>query len=183
MQNDADATPHSALDAVEADVQKLEPMIGRERLAIGEDLARARELLRDGMSRLQQGFDALRSSVDAQASSLSTLRDEASDGEARTAAIAELARDHQHLLKHSESVMMGLQLEDILGQLLDFTRQRAEGLSQIAATLAEAVDRESLVRRESLHERLKTAVAAVDKRADALCVQQESLATGDIELF
>jgi hypothetical protein len=87
------------------------------------------------------------------------------------------------VLSQSERAILGLQLEDVLGQLLEYTRKRADGLSKIAAALAEAVDRESLAQRDSLHDRLKAAMAEADERANRSVVDQQSLDTGDVELF
>lgn len=164
-------------------VPMLEPVIGRETIAMEDELVRARELLRDGMGRLHQFFDVLRSSVAAQADSLSRLSDEATDATARKAAIDALVIDHQRVVSQSETAVLGLQLEDVLGQLLDYSRRRAAGLSQIASALAEAVDQQTVAPNVSIQERLRLALADVDERALQCSVAQTSLDTGDVELF
>jgi hypothetical protein len=87
------------------------------------------------------------------------------------------------VLSQSETAILGLQLEDVLGQLLEYTRKRAEGLSTLAATLAEAVDHDTLAQNSALQQRLQHIVAQVDERAASKVVQQESLGSGDVELF
>ena len=43
-----------------------------------------------------------------------------------------------------ETAILGLlQLADVMGQLLEYTRKRAEGLSTLAETLADAVDHDT----------------------------------------
>jgi hypothetical protein len=161
----------------------LHPVIGRERDAMEEELVRARELLRDGMTKLHAFFDALRSSVTTQAVLLSKLGDDNVQAEERRATLQELLSDSERVLSQSESAILGLQLEDVLGQLLEFTRQRADGMSTLAAALAEVVDRDRLAQNSSLQERLRDAVAKVDERAGNRMVEQESLERGDVELF
>lgn len=159
------------------------PVIGREQEAMEEELLRARELLRDGMTKLHGFFDALRASVNSQADLLGKLRDEASDSEQRTTTIHQLIDDHKSVLTQSETAILGLQLEDVLGQLLEYTRQRANGLSKIASALSEAIDHDELAQNSALHDKLKTAVDEVDKRAQSRVVDQETLEPGDIDLF
>lgn len=161
----------------------MHPVIGREREAMEEELLRARELLRDGMTKLHDFFDALRASVGAQAVLLSKLRDDNVHADDRRATLHQLLSDHEHVLSQSESAILGLQLEDVLGQLLEFTRVRAEGMSSLADALAEAVDHDRVAQNSSLHKRLLTAVAKVDERAAIHAVEQDSLNQGDVELF
>ena len=161
----------------------LHPVIGRERDAMEEELVRARELLRDGMNKLHAFFDALRGSVTTQAALLSKLGDDNVQAEERRATLQELLIDSERVLSQSESAILGLQLEDVLGQLLEFTRQRAEGMSTLAAALAEAIDRDRLAQNSALQERLLLAVAKVDERAGNRAVKQDSLERGDVELF
>lgn len=161
----------------------LQPVIGRERMAMEEELVRARELLRDGMAKLHGFFDALRASVNAQAGLLEKLSDESMRAEDKKATLHQLFTDHERVLSQSETAILGLQLEDVLGQLLEYTRRRADGLSNLAATLADAVDHSSLRQNAELHERLRSVVAEVDQRANDRIVSQESLGSGDIELF
>jgi chromosome segregation ATPase len=160
----------------------LHPVIGRERDAMEEELMRARELLRDGMAKLHGFFDALRASVGAQASLLNKLGDETVHADDRRATLHQLFADHENVLSQSETAILGLQLEDVLGQLLEYTRKRAEGLSTLASALAEAVDHDTLAQNSALQQRLQTIVAQVDERAGS-AVQQESLGSGDVELF
>ncbi|MET0389280.1 MAG: hypothetical protein ABW321_25125 [Polyangiales bacterium] len=159
------------------------PVIGREQEAMEEELVRARELLRDGMTKLHGFFDALRSSVNAQSDLLSKLRDETADTESRASTIHQLIDDHKSVLTQSETAILGLQLEDVLGQLLEYTRQRASGLSKIASALSEAIDHDELAQNRALSDKLKTAVDEVDKRSQNRVVDQESLEPGDIDLF
>lgn len=162
---------------------ELHPVIGREREAMEEELLRARELLRDGMAKLHGFFDALRASVGAQATLLSKLSDETVQLEDRKATIDQLFVDHQSVLSQSETAILGLQLEDVLGQLLEYTAKRAEGLSTLASALAEAIDHDTLAQNSVLVERLREILAQVDQRAASKVVQQESLGSGDVELF
>ena len=161
----------------------LHPVIGREREAMEEELVRARELLRDGMTKLHTFFDALRGSVTTQTVLLSKLSDDDVQAEERRATLQELLADSERVRSQSESAILGLQLEDVLGQLLEFTRQRADGISTLAEALAEAVDRDRLAQNSSLQERLRSAVARVDERARNRAVEQSSLDRGDVELF
>lgn len=161
----------------------MEPVIGRERLAMEDELTRARALLRDGMARLHDFFDALRCNVDLQAASLSRLSDETTDVAARKAALDALARDHQRVLSQAENAVLGLQLEDVLGQLLEYSKERAAGLSQIASALAQAVDQQAIAPSEAVQERLRMAVADVEKRSNQCSVGQTSLDDGGVELF
>lgn len=167
----------------EATMPDLQPVIGRERMAMEEELVRARELLRDGMAKLHGFFDTLRESVNAQSELLEKLGDASVGAEDRQATLHQLFADQARVRSQSESAILGLQLEDVLGQLLEYTRRRADGLSNLAATLADAVDHSSLRQNVELHERLRSVVAEVDQRANDRIVSQESLGSGDIELF
>jgi hypothetical protein len=164
-------------------VPDLHPVIGRERDAMEEELLRARELLRDGMAKLHMFFDALRASVSAQSLLLEKLGDESVAVDDRRATLHQLFADQERVLSQSESAILGLQLEDVLGQLLEFTRKRAEGMSTLASTLAEVMDHNQLARDADLQQRLRHAVAQVDERAAGRMVEQDSLNRGDVELF
>jgi hypothetical protein len=135
------------------------------------------------MTKLHAFFDSLRASVSAQTVLISKLGDDNVQADERRATLRELLTDSERVLSQSESAILGLQLEDVLGQLLEFTRQRAEGMSTLAATLADAVDRDRLAQNSSLQQRLLTAVAKVDERAGSRVVEQHSLDRGDVELF
>lgn len=161
----------------------LHPVIGRERDAIADELLRARELLRDGMAKLHMFFDALRVSVSTQAVLLSSLGDGTLQAEQRQATLQQLLKDSEHVLSQSESAILGLQLEDVLGQLLEYARERADGMLTLASALADAVDPDRVAQNSSLQERLLRALARVDERAARRVVDQVSLDRGDVELF
>jgi hypothetical protein len=175
--------PEEPASTVSPALPDLHPVIGREREAMEDELVRARELLRDGMAKLHGFFDALRASVSSQAVLLSKLNDENVAAADRRATLSQLFADHERVLSQSETAILGLQLEDVLGQLIEFTRLRAEGMSTLAATLAEAVDHEQLAQNTALQERLLNALAKADERAGNRAVEQDSLSRGDVELF
>jgi hypothetical protein len=162
---------------------KLAPAIGREREAVEQQLEQARRLLRDGMDKLHGFFETLRTNVEAQTGLLTTLRDETLDPETRKDALIKLLGDQQHVRTQSESAILGLQLEDMLGQLLDFTRQRVDSLSVLASALADAVDIDALAKNPAAVERVQNALQEVHRMAGARMVNQQNLDVGDIELF
>jgi len=156
--SDPDPAP-SLLDAVQGNA-----------LRMTQDLDRARELLRDAMSKIASFVQVLNEGVEhAQA----LTRDErASEGSALESALNAMKSD-------ARQAMLGLQVEDVLGQLIEGTRVRLDAFSSLSTELAQLVTQHpSVLPPESLHKQLQT---LHDTRTAA--VAQTSLDAGESELF
>jgi hypothetical protein len=158
-------------------------VIARERAAMDSDLVRARELLRDGMAKLHGFFDALNATFSAQSELLSKLGNARTPDAERASTLAQLRADHEQVLSLSQTAILGLQLEDVLGQLLDYTRKRADGVSSLANLLKQVMDAAALAGDSALREQLRRLLEEAEQRSHDLAVRQESLGGGDVELF
>jgi hypothetical protein len=107
-------------------------LVGGEGQMLADDLERARLLLRDGMSKIATFVTLLQESAD-RAHQLASSTGERTHVEITTELASIRSDAHQALL--------GLQLEDILGQLIEGTRARVGTFSQLSTELAEPVSK------------------------------------------
>ena len=147
-------------------------LVGGEGRMLADDLERARLLLRDGMAKIASFVGVLQRSAE-RAHQLANA-DGGHDAVAITGALAALQ-------SHADQAMLGLQLEDILGQLIEGTRARVGAFSELSTQLAELV-----ALRPSLApsvQRLETELNAVKQNREQAVVAQGSLDAGETELF
>src|SRR6185369_932543 len=122
-------------------------LVGSEGRMLAHDLEQARVLLRDGMAKISSFVSVLQESV-ARAHQLANVTGER-DAIAITRALSTIQAD-------ADQAMMGLQLEDILGQLIEGTQARVGAFSQLST---------------------------VKEGRERVVVGQSSLDAGDAELF
>jgi len=147
-------------------------LVGSEGRMLADDLERARVLLRDGMNKIASFVGVLQRSAE-RAHQLANAAGE-KDAAAISSALSTIQAD-------ADQAMMGLQLEDILGQLIEGTRSRVSAFSQLSHELAELVaQRPSLVPSAP---NLELKLNAVKTGREQTLVSQGSLDAGDTELF
>jgi hypothetical protein len=161
-----------SLEPVPADRHAVVDLVGGEGRLLAQDLERARALLRDGMSKIAGFVSLLRQSAERAHQLASAGGDR--DGVAITDALSTLQAE-------ADQAMMGLQLEDILGQLIEGTQARVGAFSQLSTELAALVAvRPSLA---PSVEKLGADLSSAQQGRERGAVAQGSLDAGDTELF
>lgn len=147
-------------------------MIGDEGRKLAQDLERARTLLRDGMTKIAGFVNVLQASAERahQFAIATSDRNPAS-----------LDSELDKIRQEAAQAMLGLQMEDILGQLIEGTQRRVSAFSSMSAELATLVaERPSLAPDV---ERLEAELTNARREREQRVVAQESLDAGDAELF
>lgn len=157
-------------------------MIREEAAVVHEQLTQARELLRDGMAKLAESFTETRQAV--------LMRDQltadylaASDLEERERLEAALREHRENMQRRTDAGMLGLQVEDMLGQLIEQVRARSSALAALAAALGRDFDRAVVQADVERVRELDELVAALRAAAQSVFVTQSSADAGEVELF
>lgn len=161
---------------------QIPPVVGREAETLREDLLRAGTLLRDGMLKLQNFVQSMHVTLHEMGECIEraqTMRDETS----QAALLTQLQQLQITALTQTDQAFIGLQLEDILSQLLDYANRRAGGLSSVALATAEILRHGAFPNEHAALDELTLTIATVNQRANERAVTQESMSTGDVELF
>lgn len=141
-------------------------VVQNEGQRLAQDLERARALLRDAMGKIASFVQALNDGVE-HAHSLSEHQP------------SELQAALNALRNDATKAMLGLQVEDVLGQLIEGTRARLDMFSSVSSALAELVSqRPSLKPSPDVEERLRSI-----QDTQLTSVKQTSLDAGEAELF
>ncbi len=147
-------------------------LVGGEGQMLADDLERARLLLRDGMSKIATFVSLLQESVERAQHLASSTGEPAHE---------DITTELSSIRAEAGRAMLGLQLEDILGQLIEGTRARIGAFSVLSTELAELVSR-----RPSLApsvQKLQAELSASREARERTAVDQGSLDPGDTELF
>jgi hypothetical protein len=165
------ATDEQNSKAVPPESAVVVDLIGNEGRLLADDLERARVLLRDGMAKIASFVSVLQESAE-RAHQLANVGEQ--DAAAITRALSTIQVD-------AARAVMGLQLEDILGQLIEGTRARVGAFSQLSTALAELVARRPSLAPcvQALAPELK---ALTEGRANS-AVSQGALEATEVELF
>ncbi|HET9929640.1 MAG TPA: hypothetical protein VFQ35_03090 [Polyangiaceae bacterium] len=148
-------------------------LIHEEGGTLEQDLVRARELLRDAMAKIADFVTVLQEST-AHARELSQLSKESEQA-------GRLTQVLDSIQSEATSAILGLQVEDVLGQLIEQTQRRIAALSRLSTTVAKVIDE-----RPSLHPKdgkIHAHIAELEAERARVCVAQASLDSGDAELF
>jgi hypothetical protein len=157
-------------------------IVERELQAVQEQLTLARQQLRDGILKLAGHFEQLQRATAQQESLLSAFAG-ISDEIERDAALSEISRLQCEMRASSTSAVLGLQLEDVMGQLLDHTHGRLTRLAAVATAITELLQGVDNQQRQQAAAQLGAVLADVERQALGCAVEQSSLAAGDVELF
>lgn len=145
-------------------------LVGNEGRMLAEDLERARVLLRDGMGKIANFVSVLQRSAE--------MAHELAQSQHGSSGLTQAL---SNLQAEANQAMMGLQLEDILGQLIEGTRARVGAFSQLSTALAELVaQRPSLA--PSMHSLAGELKAVKDGRQNST-VRQGALEASEVDLF
>lgn len=161
---------------------QIPPVIDRETESLRDELVQAGSLLRDGMLKLQTFVTSMQQTIHALGEGLERLEAAKGGGE-RAAQLAALKELQTTAVQHVDEAVVGLQLEDILGQLLDYANRRVGGLSNVALAMAAILRQGNFPESHAALDELAQALAEVNRRAHDRAVAQESMTAGDIELF
>jgi hypothetical protein len=153
--------------------------IAREQSELDDELQRANQLLHEGMAKLHDFFDELRSQSVVQLKLAATLVDPAASESERQNAIERMFAASERMRQRADTSMLALQLDDMLGQLLECTRNRVQGLATLTSALADVASEPSA----TAHAHLTAALKEIERHADNRMVDQETLSVGNVELF
>jgi hypothetical protein len=98
----------------------------------------------------------------------------------RQCAIERVLAASEHMRQRADTATLALQLDDMLGQLLEFTRLRVQGPATLTAALADVANQPESAPAQV---QLVSALEEIERHAANRMVDQQSLEVGEVELF
>lgn len=159
----------------------------RHLLEIETDLQQTAFLLNEAIEKLSVSFMAIYSQLNAQQAVLKQLTEA---GALRQEDAESLRVFEEYIGQEVNKVVTGMQFQDMTNQLLQRTIQRVSGLKYL---LQELSSHQMPMTSTDEHEEIRSFIAHINQQFDASSsqltgglrksVNQQSLATGDIDLF
>lgn len=161
-------------------------LLQREGAGMQSELARATQLLHEGMERLGSFFATVNDAMKDQQALVREVMLANADGDAAAASLEALDTLVRETRLQADSAVVALQLDDMLGQLLAHTQRRltrvvslAESVSALAQVADGSESAEVIDAASHVHEH----VHRIRTHPDTMVVPATELAVGEVELF
>ena len=177
----------STLHSLSADLSRL---VITEQRALNGDLARMSNLLREAAHNLRDCFSAMSNQLTEQSAQLRRRQSRGADGKPVSKDIESLLSSTNEISSHVAKAVRALQFEDILQQMIGHSRQRISQIENVFTLVQKQIEELKGVSREEKDRILKVLRICQDEIAEVQQilnvtspVKQESLKSGDVELF
>jgi hypothetical protein len=106
--------------------------------------------------------------------------DPAASAPERQCAIERVLAASEQMRQRADTATLALQLDDMLGQLLEFTRLRVQGLATLTAALADVANQPESAPAQV---QLVSALEEIERHDANRMVDKQALEVGEVELF
>lgn len=168
----------------------LSRLVITEQQALNGDLARMSNLLREAAHNLRECFSAMSNQLTQQSAQLRQRQSRGADGKPVNKDIESLLSSTNEISSHVAQAVRALQFEDILQQMIGYSRQRTSQIESVFTLVQNQIEDLKDVSREDKDRILEVLRICQDEIAEvqqvlnvSSPVKQSSLKGGDVELF
>ena len=170
--------------------EDLSRLVITEQRALGGDLARMSNLLKEAAHNLRDCFSAMSNQLTEQSAQLRRRQSRSVDGNPANKDIESLLSSTNEISSHVATAVRALQFEDILQQMIGHSRKRISQIENVFTLVQKQIEGLKDIKQEDKDRILSVLRTCQDEIAEVQQVlnvtspvKQESLKSGDVELF